>query len=150
MLATTWVQIIKAVQLLSGALHGDHGAKHVNFDVSTLFSEAIKVHPKGEAIMSPGGLVKGSDLGILLGFCADVRHRRAAAHPDALLHRQQTPRGSAQERAFYATGFIGYFCILTFIIGFWRDPAGQHQPGTSRTPPAPWIGGQQHGGGALG
>ncbi|MDF5984502.1 hypothetical protein P4131_03755 [Pseudomonas aeruginosa] len=32
--------------------------KHVNFDVSTLFSEAIKVHPKGEAITSPGGLVK--------------------------------------------------------------------------------------------
>jgi cation/acetate symporter len=32
--------------------------KHVNFDFNTLFSEAIKVHPKGEAIMSPGGLVK--------------------------------------------------------------------------------------------
>ncbi|WP_410970769.1 sodium:solute symporter family transporter, partial [Salmonella sp. SAL04269] len=47
MLATTWVQIIKAVLLLSGAsFMAIMVLKHVNFDVSTLFSEAIKVHPK--------------------------------------------------------------------------------------------------------
>ncbi len=55
MLATTWVQIIKAVLLLSGAsFMAIMVLKHVNFDVSTLFSEAIKVHPKGEAIMKSG------------------------------------------------------------------------------------------------
>src|SRR5471032_1641415 len=56
MLATTWVQIIKAVLLLSGAsFMALMVMKHVNFDFNTLFAEAIKVHPKGEAIMSPGG-----------------------------------------------------------------------------------------------
>ena len=59
MLATTWVQIIKAVMLLSGAsFMAIMVLKHVNFDIGMLFSEAIKVHPKGEAIMSPGGLVR--------------------------------------------------------------------------------------------
>ena len=48
MLATTWVQIIKAVLLLSGAsFMALMVMKHVNFDFNTLFSEAIKVHPKG-------------------------------------------------------------------------------------------------------
>ncbi|PYG96515.1 cation acetate symporter, partial [Arthrobacter stackebrandtii] len=52
MLATTWVQIIKAVLLLSGAsFMALMVMKHVGFDFNTLFSEAIKVHSKGEAIM---------------------------------------------------------------------------------------------------
>lgn len=47
MLATTWVQIIKAVMLLSGAsFMALMVMKHVNFDFNMLFSEAIKVHPK--------------------------------------------------------------------------------------------------------
>ncbi len=29
----------------------------------------------------------------------------------------------ARKSVFYATGFIGYFYILTFIIGFWRHRA---------------------------
>ena len=58
MLATTWVQIIKAVMLLSGAsFMAIMVMKSVNFDVGTLFSEAVKVHANGAAIMSPGGLV---------------------------------------------------------------------------------------------
>ncbi|KKY56886.1 cation acetate symporter [Pseudomonas amygdali] len=58
MLATTWVQIIKAVMLLSGAsFMALMVMKHVNFDFNMLFSEAIKVHPKGEAIMSPGAIL---------------------------------------------------------------------------------------------
>ena len=58
MLATTWVQIIKAVMLLSGAsFMAIMVMKSVNFDIGALFSEAVKVHEKGIAIMSPGGLV---------------------------------------------------------------------------------------------
>jgi cation/acetate symporter len=45
MLATTWVQIIKAVMLLSGAsFMAIMVMKSVNFDIGTLFSEAVKVH----------------------------------------------------------------------------------------------------------
>ncbi|MDP1357418.1 sodium:solute symporter family transporter, partial [Klebsiella pneumoniae] len=69
MLATTWVQIIKAVLLLSGAsFMALMVMKHVNFDFNMLFSEAIKVHPKGEAIMSPGGLVKDPISAFSLGL----------------------------------------------------------------------------------
>ena len=42
--------------------------KHVGFNFSTLFSEAIKVHANGEAIMSPGGLVKDPISAISLGL----------------------------------------------------------------------------------
>ncbi len=88
MLATTWVQIIKAVLLLSGAsFMALMVMKHVGFDFNTLFSEAIKVHAKGEAIMSPGGLVKDPISAFSLGL--------------ALMF-----------------GTAGLPHILTFIIGF--------------------------------
>jgi len=58
MLATTWVQIIKAVLLLSGAsFMALMVMKNVGFDLASLFSDAVKLHEKGDAIMSPGGLV---------------------------------------------------------------------------------------------
>ncbi len=59
MLATTQVQIIKAVLLLCGAsFMAFMVMKHVGFSFNNLFTEAMAVHPKGAAIMSPGGLVK--------------------------------------------------------------------------------------------
>lgn len=58
MLATTWVQIIKAVLLLSGAsFMAIMVMKTVGFDFGSLFAEAVKIHEKGAQIMSPGGLV---------------------------------------------------------------------------------------------
>ncbi|WP_219061563.1 cation acetate symporter [Pseudomonas sp. UMAB-08] len=117
MLATTWVQIIKAVLLLSGATFmAVMVMKHVNFDFNTLFSEAIKVHPKGEAIMSPGGLVKDPvsafSLGLALMFgTAGLPHIR-------MRFFTVSDAKEARKSVLYATGFIGYFYILTFIIGF--------------------------------
>ena len=68
MLATTWVQIIKAVLLLSGATFMAFMVlKNVGFDISTLFSQAIAVHPKGSQIMAPGGLVSDPISAISLG-----------------------------------------------------------------------------------
>ena len=117
MLATTWVQIIKAVLLLSGATFmAVMVMKHVNFDFNSLFAEAVQVHPKGEAIMSPGGLVKDPisafSLGLALMFgTAGLPHivMRFITVSDAK---------EARKSVLYATGFIGYFYILTFIIGF--------------------------------
>ena len=42
----------------------------------------------------------------------------------------------ARKSVFYATGFIGYFYILTFIIGFGAILLVSTNR-TSRTPPAP-------------
>ncbi|AVO53753.1 MULTISPECIES: cation acetate symporter [Pseudomonadaceae] len=117
MLATTWVQIIKAVILLSGAsFMALMVMKHVNFDFSMLFSEAIKVHEKGEAIMSPGGLVKDPISAISLGLALMFG---TAGLPHILMRFFTVSNAKeARKSVFYATGFIGYFYILTFIIGF--------------------------------
>lgn len=117
MLATTWVQIIKAVLLLSGAsFMALMVMKHVNFDFAQLFSEAIAVHPKGEAIMSPGGLVKDPISAISLGLALMFG---TAGLPHILMRFfTVSDAKEARKSVFYATGFIGYFYILTFIIGF--------------------------------
>lgn len=55
MLATTWVQIIKAVLLLAGAsFMAIMVMKSVGFSFNTLFNQAMEVNPKGAAIMRPG------------------------------------------------------------------------------------------------
>jgi len=117
MLATTWVQIIKAVLLLSGAsFMALMVMKHVNFDFSQLFSQAIAVHPKGEAIMSPGGLVKDPISAFSLGLALMFG---TAGLPHILMRFfTVSDAKEARKSVFYATGFIGYFYILTFIIGF--------------------------------
>ncbi|VVN65288.1 Cation/acetate symporter ActP [Pseudomonas fluorescens] len=117
MLATTWVQIIKAVLLLSGAsFMALMVMKHVNFDFNTLFSEAIKVHAKGEAIMSPGGLVKDPISAFSLGLALMFG---TAGLPHILMRFfTVSDAKEARKSVLYATGFIGYFYILTFIIGF--------------------------------
>ncbi len=117
MLATTWVQIIKAVMLLSGATFmAVMVMKHVNFDFAQLFSEAVKVHPKGLSIMSPGGLVKDPVSAISLGLALMFG---TAGLPHILMRFFTVGDAKeARKSVFYATGFIGYFYILTFIIGF--------------------------------
>ncbi|MFK3818798.1 cation acetate symporter [Pseudomonas sp. NPDC089407] len=117
MLATTWVQIIKAVLLLSGAsFMALMVMKHVGFDFNTLFSEAIKVHAKGEAIMSPGGLVKDPISAFSLGLALMFG---TAGLPHILMRFfTVSDAKEARKSVLYATGFIGYFYILTFIIGF--------------------------------
>lgn len=116
MLATTWVQIIKAVLLLSGAsFMAIMVLKHVNFDVSTLFSEAIKVHPKGEAIMSPGGLVKDPISAFSLGFALMFG---TAGLPHILMRFFTVGDArEARKSVLYATGFIGYFFNVIFLLG---------------------------------
>ncbi|KMM91881.1 cation acetate symporter [Pseudomonas lundensis] len=117
MLATTWVQIIKAVLLLSGATFmAVMVMKHVNFDFNALFAEAVQVHPKGEAIMSPGGLVKDPISAFSLGLALMFG---TAGLPHILMRFfTVSDAKEARKSVLYATGFIGYFYILTFIIGF--------------------------------
>jgi cation/acetate symporter len=117
MLATTWVQIIKAVLLLCGAsFMALMVMKHVDFNFAKLFADAIAVHPKGEAIMSPGGLVKDPISAMSLGLALMFG---TAGLPHILMRFfTVSDAKEARKSVFYATGFIGYFYILTFIIGF--------------------------------
>ena len=125
MLATTWVQIIKAVMLLSGATFMAFMVmKSVDFSFSTMFTQAIGVYSDahktelGDAlkIMGPGKLTENPidalSLGLALMFgTAGLPH---------ILMRFFTVKDAKEARksVVVATGFIGYFYLLTFIIGF--------------------------------
>ena len=117
MTATTWVQIIKAVLLLSGATFMAGAALwHFGFSPEEMFKQATEHHSKGEAIMGPGTLVKDPINAISLGLALMFG---TAGLPHILMRFFTVPDAKeARKSVFYATGFIGYFYILTFIIGF--------------------------------
>jgi len=117
MLATTWVQIIKAILLLSGATFMALAVlAQFDFSLSAMFAKAIEVHGKGEAIMAPGGLVSDPVSAISLGIALMFG---TAGLPHILMRFfTVSDAKEARKSVFYATGFIGYFYILTFIIGF--------------------------------
>lgn len=117
MVATTWVQIIKACLLLFGAtLLAIMVLAHYGFNLDALFGDAISKHSKGEGIMSPGGLVSDPISAISLGLALMFG---TAGLPHILMRFFTVPDAKQAHRSvFYATGFIGYFYILTFIIGF--------------------------------
>ena len=117
MVATTWVQIIKACLLLAGAsFMAFMVMMHFNFSPEALFAKAVEVHPKHLAIMSPGTLVTNPISAVSLGLALMF----GTAGLPHILMRFFTVSNAKAARAsvFYATGFIGYFYILTFIIGF--------------------------------
>lgn len=116
MLATTWVQIIKAFLLLSGATFMAVAVMaHYNFNFESLFAKAVEL--KGTIdIMAPGGLVSDPISAISLGIALMFG---TAGLPHILMRFfTVSDAKEARKSVFYATGFIGYFYILTFIIGF--------------------------------
>jgi cation/acetate symporter len=117
MTATTWVQIIKAVLLLSGATFMAAAAlSKFGYSPEEMFRQAVAAHPKGDAIMGPGTLVKDPINAISLGLALMFG---TAGLPHILMRFFTVPNAKeARKSVFYATGFIGYFYILTFIIGF--------------------------------
>ena len=117
MIATTWVQIIKAILLLLGAsILAFLVMKSSEFDFNNLFSKATDLHVNGKSILSPGQLISDPVSAISLGVALIFG---TAGLPHILMRFFTVPDAkSARISAAYATVFIGYFYILTFIIGF--------------------------------
>lgn len=117
MLATTWVQMIKAVLLLGGATFMSFMVlKGVGFGLEDLFAKAVETHEKGSAILSPGGLVKNPIDALSLGLALMFG---TAGLPHILMRFFTVPDArEARKSVVVATGFIGYFYLLTFVIGF--------------------------------
>ncbi|MCC8939289.1 cation/acetate symporter ActP [Bradyrhizobium sp. Arg68] len=117
MQATTWVQITKAVLLLcGGTLLALAALWHFDFSLGWLLAAASSIHPKGAAILVPGGLfaepVSAISLGLALVFgTAGLPH---------ILMRFFTVRDAAAARksVFYATACIAYFCWIIPVLGF--------------------------------
>jgi cation/acetate symporter len=115
MLATTWVQIVKAVLLLGGAfLLALLVLARFNMNPAALFAAAAAKY--GDAVLAPGKLVSNPGDAISLGMALMFG---TAGLPHILMRFYTVPDArSARTSVFYATGLIGFFYLLTFILGF--------------------------------
>ena len=132
MRATTWVQIIKAVLLLGGAsFMAVMVLAQFGFSLEALFARAVEVRTdaafsaganavdaatKGHSIMAPGSFIKDPVSAISFGLALMLG---TAGLPHILMRFFTVPDAKeARKSVLWATGWIGYFYILTFIIGF--------------------------------
>jgi cation/acetate symporter len=115
MIATTWVQIIKAVLLLGGAtLLALLALSRFGFNPLALFSEAASQY--GDSVLSPGRQVTDPVDAVSLGLALMI----GTAGLPHILMRFYTVRDArtARSSVAYATALIGFFYLLTFILGF--------------------------------
>ncbi|MGO1767629.1 MAG: sodium:solute symporter family transporter, partial [Advenella sp.] len=132
MTATTWVQIIKAVMLLSGATFMAFMVMKLNnFSFESMFAKAVEVKSAGAlaagqtpeeaaaagtSIMGPGSFIKDPISAISFGMALMFG---TAGLPHILMRFFTVPNAKeARKSVFWATTWIGYFYVLTFIIGF--------------------------------
>ncbi|MDB5840612.1 MAG: cation acetate symporter [Herminiimonas sp.] len=117
MTATTWVQIIKAGMLLAGATFMAFMVLwQFNFSPEGLFAKSVELHPKKDAIMAPGGFIKDPISAISFGMALMFG---TAGLPHILMRFFTVPSAKeARKSVFWATTWIAYFYLLTFIIGF--------------------------------
>jgi len=132
MTATTWVQIIKAIMLLCGATFMAGAVLwHFGFSPEAMFAESVRIKTDiaaktgktpeeaaaiGFSIMGPGGFVKDPISAISFGMALMFG---TAGLPHILMRFFTVPNAKeARKSVLWATTWIGYFYILTFIIGF--------------------------------
>ena len=117
MLATTWIQIVKAVLLLfGGTVLTFLCLRYFNFSLDNLAAAAVKNHNLGQKVLEPGPMLSNpitalsTSTGLIFGL-AGLPH---------ILMRFFTVSNSkdARKSVFYASGYIGYFFILVCILGF--------------------------------
>ena len=135
MTATTWVQIIKAVLLLTGVTFMAFMVlSQYGFSPEALFAKGVEVKTqlaaaaatspeevagatqKGLSIMGPGGFIKDPISAISFGMALMFG---TAGLPHILMRFFTVPNAKeARKSVFWATTWIGYFYILIFVIGF--------------------------------
>ncbi len=116
MVATTWVQIIKACLLLfGGTLVMVLAMSRFGFSYSELVNQATEVHKNGFKLFEPGALladpVNAVSLGIGLMF-------GIAGLPHILMRFfTVSDAKAARKSVLYASGFVGYFFNVIFLMG---------------------------------
>jgi cation/acetate symporter len=115
MIATTWVQIVKAVLLLGGAaLLALMVLSKFGFNPLRLFAAAADQY--GAGVLAPGRLVAQPLDAISLGMALMFG---TAGLPHILMRFYTVPDAkAARTSVFYATGLIAFFYLLTFVLGF--------------------------------
>jgi cation/acetate symporter len=115
MLATTWVQIVKAALLLGGAAALALMVL-MKFGMNPLALFAAASTKYGAGVLAPGKLVANPLDTISLGMALMFG---TAGLPHILMRFYTVPDAKAARKSvFYATGLIGFFYLLTFILGF--------------------------------
>ncbi|WP_122902450.1 cation/acetate symporter ActP [Acinetobacter sp. B51(2017)] len=117
MLATTWIQITKAILLLFGGTVLLYLAlKHFGFSLDRIAQAAVSSHQLGEKVLQPGGMLSNpinalsTSIGLIFGL---------AGLPHILMRFFTVPNAAdARRSVFYASGYIGYFFIIVCILGF--------------------------------
>ncbi|EQA38573.1 cation/acetate symporter ActP [Leptospira inadai serovar Lyme str. 10] len=115
MIATTWVQIVKAGLLLFGVtLLAILAMAKFGFDLSNLYGEVERQY--GRSALEPGGLVSNPLDAISLGLALMFG---LLGLPHILMRFYTVPHAKeARKSVAYATTFIGYFYIIIPIVGF--------------------------------
>jgi cation/acetate symporter len=115
MIATTWVQIVKAVLLLGGtALLTVLTLAQFGFNPVELFSKAADIY--GQEVLAPGKQVSNPWDAISLGLALMFG---TAGLPHILMRFYTVPDArAARQSVFWATGLIGAFYLMTFVLGF--------------------------------
>jgi cation/acetate symporter len=115
MIATTWVQIVKAVLLLTGATALTLLVLlRFGMNPAALFAAAAERY--GDVVLAPGRLVAKPLDAISLGLALMFG---TAGLPHILMRFYTVPDAkAARTSVFYATGMIGAFYLMTFVLGF--------------------------------
>jgi cation/acetate symporter len=115
MIATTWVQIIKAVLLLVGvSLLTVLVLSRFDYSPGQMYSAVAERY--GQAALEPGGLVTDPIEAISLGLALMLG---LLGLPHILMRFYTVPDArAARASVLYATGFIGYFYLIIPIVGF--------------------------------
>jgi len=117
MLATTWVQVTKAVLLIvGGTILLLLVLAKFGFSIDALFERVSEVHPRGQMILVPGVLYQDpvSIISLGLAFICGT-----AGLPHVLMRFFTVPDAKQARRSIgYAVVFIGYFQAAIVLIGF--------------------------------
>jgi len=116
MLATTWVQIIKACLLMAGGtLVMFLAMSQFDFSYTTLIEKATAVHKSGWKLMNTGSLIADpvTAISLALGLMFGI-----AGLPHILMRFfTVTDAKEARKSVLYASGFIAYFFNVIFLMG---------------------------------
>ncbi|MCV2217405.1 cation acetate symporter [Thauera sp. Sel9] len=116
MVATTWVQIIKACMLLiGGTTVGVLAFSQFGFSFDELTTRAMEVHKLGEKLLNPGSLLADPVTAISLGLGLMFG---TAGLPHILMRFfTVTDAKEARKSVLYASGIVAYFFNVIAIMG---------------------------------
>jgi cation/acetate symporter len=114
--ATTWVQIIKACMLLvGGTVVMLLAVSRFGFSYSTIVERATAAHKLGWKLLTPGGLLANPVNAISL--CLGLMFGTAGLPHILMRFFTVTDAKEARKSVLYASGFVGYFFNVIFLMG---------------------------------